>query len=590
MSRGAGTTTRVALAPALFMFLLIVAITPSTSATHVLGQDKPPGVDAANFTALYGQLGVDSATAGTGITRGTAATLPPGTYVVRIGGSCLNSGITEHDFALYHQNTLMLWLEYIIGTSSYVEAGQDASITDYGVAYAALTHGNPATTEWVVWFTTSATMTATAIVSHDGCSASPDNRRQWTSTSTAGTCEATVGYIGKSQAAGVYNACYLDATETMTPAAPTNLAATSSNHSTTLTWNAVADATSYKVYMSADDVTYSLWSSPVAGTTFTESGLTNGVRYYWKVSAVNANGEGDKSTRVLSLPRDTPNVALTQDPAGGVDVSWGIVESNVANFIVNRSTTNWTSWATIATTAANVYEFDDDTCTERTTYYYRVVSILTTGEYGPESSVKHLLCPDVTNPAAPAGLTADPFQFEVVLKWTANGEVDFANYKVYRDDVLVGSPTATAWADQNVTDTQLHVWAVRAIDTTGNEGAASRVTSALLPATQSGGGGGGAGGESGGSSGVGGFTGGGSSSSVAAGSPLDQARARVADLVDEFPKFTSAEWIAIVIALVLLILSFPEVRAVAGLPIPPASSTVMVGLAVVLLALVWWSP
>ncbi|MBI3411176.1 MAG: fibronectin type III domain-containing protein, partial [Planctomycetes bacterium] len=89
-----------------------------------------------------------------------------------------------------------------------------------------------------------------------------------------------------------------------TPATPTNFAATAGNAQVTLTWTASSGATSYNIYRSTTPGGEG--STPyligVVGTSFTDTGLTNGVTYYYQVTAVNANGQSAKSGEVFAKP------------------------------------------------------------------------------------------------------------------------------------------------------------------------------------------------------------------------------------------------------------------------------------------------
>lgn len=80
------------------------------------------------------------------------------------------------------------------------------------------------------------------------------------------------------------------------PAAPNGIAAASGNAQVTLNWNAVSGATGYKVYRNA-----SLVGSPTV-TSFTDTGLANGVSYSYQVSGMNSVGEGAKSAVVTATP------------------------------------------------------------------------------------------------------------------------------------------------------------------------------------------------------------------------------------------------------------------------------------------------
>lgn len=85
--------------------------------------------------------------------------------------------------------------------------------------------------------------------------------------------------------------------ETPVPSAPTGLAAVTGPTSADLSWNEVTGATSYNLYYSLDNDVYIELASP-ATNSYSWTGLTSGMTYYVKVSAVNAQGEGAPSDPV----------------------------------------------------------------------------------------------------------------------------------------------------------------------------------------------------------------------------------------------------------------------------------------------------
>jgi fibronectin type 3 domain-containing protein len=86
------------------------------------------------------------------------------------------------------------------------------------------------------------------------------------------------------------------------PSVPTGLAATVASGTVTLTWNAGGGATSYTVARSTvHGGPYSSIGTPTT-TTYTDSGLTNGVTYYYVVSATNAAGTSVNSTEIAATP------------------------------------------------------------------------------------------------------------------------------------------------------------------------------------------------------------------------------------------------------------------------------------------------
>ncbi len=77
------------------------------------------------------------------------------------------------------------------------------------------------------------------------------------------------------------------------PAAPTGLQATAGNRQATLAWTASSGATSYNVYRgkTPGGESATAIATGITTTSFTNTGLTNGKTYYYKVTAVNAAGK-----------------------------------------------------------------------------------------------------------------------------------------------------------------------------------------------------------------------------------------------------------------------------------------------------------
>jgi PKD repeat protein len=100
------------------------------------------------------------------------------------------------------------------------------------------------------------------------------------------------------------------------PGAPTGLAATAGNAQVSLSWAAPASnggsaITSYRVYRSATTGTETLLtaggcSGLGAVLSCTDTGLTNGQAYFYKVSTLNAVGESAQSNEASATPNSTP--------------------------------------------------------------------------------------------------------------------------------------------------------------------------------------------------------------------------------------------------------------------------------------------
>jgi|GEM_PF-476877 len=133
------------------------------------------------------------------------------------------------------------------------------------------------------------------------------------------------------------------------PATPTGVSASPNNASATISWNASSGATSYNLYRStssgAEGTT--AYKTNIAGTSYTDTGLTNGTTYYYKVAAVSSAGTSAQSSEVSAKPSASgpgPGTPVLQIDAGS--------SSAVAPFIADTdydSGTTFSSSATIAT-------------------------------------------------------------------------------------------------------------------------------------------------------------------------------------------------------------------------------------------------
>lgn len=116
------------------------------------------------------------------------------------------------------------------------------------------------------------------------------------------------------------------------PQAPTGVIASPGNGEVTITWPAVASATSYNIYWSTTSgVTTN--GTEITGVTnpYIQTGLTNGTPYYYVVTAVNSNGESMASSQVTATPAVMSNYSVTE--------SW-----SVTLFIGNGTTTTSTTY------------------------------------------------------------------------------------------------------------------------------------------------------------------------------------------------------------------------------------------------------
>ena len=120
--------------------------------------------------------------------------------------------------------------------------------------------------------------------------------------------------------------------DTTPPSVPTGLAATPGNAQVSLRWTASTDpddaVASYNVYRDGAKV-----GSP-SGTSFTDTGLTNGITYSYQVSAVDTHGNASGLSSAVSA---TPQAQPSPPPAGAPHIMEIVMENHGAGAIIGNS-------------------------------------------------------------------------------------------------------------------------------------------------------------------------------------------------------------------------------------------------------------
>jgi len=162
------------------------------------------------------------------------------------------------------------------------------------------------------------------------------------------------------------------------PAVPTAVTAAPGNAKVTLSWTASAGATSYNVYRGT--TSYGQAATPVAtgvtGTTYTNTGLTNGTMYYYRIAAFNAGGNSAESSQVSATPVAPPPVptGLTAVVgAGKVTLTW-TASAGATSYNVYRGTTSFGQSATPIAMGVVGTTYVNTGLTTGVTYYYRIAA------------------------------------------------------------------------------------------------------------------------------------------------------------------------------------------------------------------------
>ncbi len=181
------------------------------------------------------------------------------------------------------------------------------------------------------------------------------------------------------------------------PSAPQNLSATAGNASVSLSWTAPTiggPSFTYNVYRSTTSGTEALVKPGVTTTSYTDSGLSNGTTYFYKVTAVNSVGEGSQSGEASAMPQGAatvpgaPTLSAATSSTKGVLLTWSIPSnggSPITSYRIYRGGSRITSSPSPSCTATTCTYTDTTTPTAGSTYTYQVAARNSVGT-GPRSN------------------------------------------------------------------------------------------------------------------------------------------------------------------------------------------------------------
>ena len=203
---------------------------------------------------------------------------------------------------------------------------------------------------------------------------------------TAGTTPVTAASQGLKSATSNSGTIY--------SAAPvTGLTAIAGTGQTALNWQAVTGALSYNIFRGTtlgEEAPTPINTSLVTTLAFTDTGLTNGTNYYYKITALFSNGQTSPSTEVTSTPLAVVLYLDAWSQTGSIGMNWYAAPGDIT-YNVYRSTSSAISF-TVPLNSTPIYQpyvpgviytlvlFTDTTVEYNTEYYYGVIAFNATGQ------------------------------------------------------------------------------------------------------------------------------------------------------------------------------------------------------------------
>jgi len=271
------------------------------------------------------------------------------------------------------------------------------------------------------------------------------------------------------------------------PGAPTLNTATAGNQQVALAWSAPssnggAAIDGYYVYRGGSKVN---GGNLVAGTTFTDTTVTNGTTYTYTVTAHNSKGESQQSNSKSATPATVPGAPTLNTATAGngtVALAWSAPASNggaaISNYQIYRGTSAGGEGATAYATVGTVTTWTDTGASNGTTWYYKVAATNTAGTGAQSNERSASPSNTVTAPGAPLNLAAATLYPSKGIKLTwnppsSNGGGTITGYQIWRSTAsgaeiqITTVGNVTTWTDTTLPSLRFYYYKVKAVNSAG---------------------------------------------------------------------------------------------------------------------------
>lgn len=259
---------------------------------------------------------------------------------------------------------------------------------------------------------------------------------------------------------------------TILPSQPQSFRGEPADKSVALTWAPPSHSPSLQGYVvhrgtSSGSYTFQKALGPTT-LTWTDTGLSNGVTYYYRVAAYNKDGHGQNATEIAvtpSVPPSKPESPSATGGAGHILLTWTEPATHggtaVTGYQIWRSTdknvdpVKATFVAEVGTTTA----YKDVIAASPYTGYYQIVALNARGASPPSTTVE---ASTVAIPDAPSKPLATPGRDSITITWTPpSSSLAIKGYHVFAGSTSGNSAYLLSTDKPNFTETGLSMGATR---------------------------------------------------------------------------------------------------------------------------------
>jgi fibronectin type 3 domain-containing protein len=249
-----------------------------------------------------------------------------------------------------------------------------------------------------------------------------------------------------------------------TPNAPI---ATMSGANISLSWSAIAGATTYTIWRSTDQTNYSTLTTGVATNSYSDTTAANGLTYTYKYQPVDglaiAMSVSQPSATITpgASPEVPQNLTAASSGTTSIALSW-ISVPNAITYTLYRSTVAGGPYSQVAIITSPTTTYNNTGLSAGGTYFYVVTADTSSpvhSAYSNEASV--------TLAAAPSSLVATAQTNQIQLSWSAAGGA--SSYRIMRGQTsggpygLIGTSAVTAFSDTTAMNAVTYYYMVTAV-------------------------------------------------------------------------------------------------------------------------------